>query len=312
MHPDTTNAGPAVATVPSFQEKPLHDNIMMSGPVAKRPAESDPNTCLEEMMSGPTAKRPGESDPNTCLMEEMASLNKEGVAQLIAGTDLQEALNLFGKAIDLLEKVLANFYCDEEDDMNCCSDEDDDDASIGSIDTMRYSSVSTHSHLNQKGVPGLTGGLLYLYNKPIQVTAKDDPAYCRAALLFNVAMTYHSLSQQTSQVFVLQNAVLLYDLSFQAFRAVSVSVSMNCCSMPQDSDFRVQLFMLAAWNNQSQIHLHMGNVHHTRDMLQEQKALALDLLSRQRYLRQKELEPILNEFIINEYVVRTSITAPIA
>ena len=241
-------------------------------------------------------------------MEEMSARNKRAIDHLVSGDDLSEALSLFGRAIAILEEVLDDAAC--EDAMA-----DDDAQSIGSIDNMGYSSISTADHLAQDGIPNLNSGLLYLYDKPIQVAAVDDPAYCRAALLFNVSLTYHSLYQQTGHTVQLQNAVLLYDLSFHAFRNVSVNVSMNCCSTPPGSDFRIQIFMLAAWNNQGQIHLQMGNLQHTRDVdiLQEQKALALGLLRKQgQRINQTELQPILNEFIINEYVVRTSITAPIA
>lgn len=239
------------------------------------------------------------------LMEDVTNLTGKGIQNLVSGKNLQESLSLFGESIAILEQVLMSEAC--RDAMT-----DDDANSVDSIDTMSYSSISTAAHLRQEGIPNLSGGLLFVYHKAIEISAFDDPSYCRAAVLFNVSLTYHSLHQQTGQTLLLQNAVLFYDLSFQAFHNVSINVSMNCCCTRLANDFRIPLFMLAAWNNQSQIRLQMGDGPRIRDELQEQKALALNLLNRQQNLRQKEMEPILSEFIINEYIVRTSITAPIA
>jgi len=275
------------------------------------------------------------------LQDEISELNQQAVDMLLTpGRDLQQAMLILGRATVLLEQLVLLVQVDQSQGQTREESSDSD------------SSMNDNMFLwNQPGISNLSVGNLFIYNKPIlllndnnakHVANSDDLVYMRASLLFNIALTFHSLGTQSGDATQLQNAILIYDMSFQAFRQV-VNDLPEIKRLPQkDQMYRIQLFLLAAWNNQAQIHHELGNAAHAVTMLQEQNSLIADLhhrlLNRNTHDNDMEcdnsnnptkinnnttnqthgemmklVESMLQDVLLNDFVVRSlSMAAPMA
>ncbi|CAB9520698.1 expressed unknown protein [Seminavis robusta] len=277
------------------------------------------------------------------LEGDLVALNDKGVKLLMEGGDLQETLLSFATSFAILEQQLSGNGLAErlqqqavfstiavepranDSSANANSSTSTSNSSSASSNTAPFScrsspSTSHHAFTSNNfsfwdphmGAPLLSKEQLFVYHKPVEFSSNDHPLFCRAALQFNVSLANHCLGVRTGDLTTLQNSVLLYDLAFQTFKTILLQ---HCTpSTPEAYWERLQVYLLASWNNQATIHMALKNRDYARDMLKEQKVMIMDIHRRQTLGQEKaaQVSNLMQAFLMNEFMVEVTAMACVA
>lgn len=242
----------------------------------------------------------------TSKEDAMAAKNSEGVLLLTSNYGEQGA----HKALKMLREAMANLdeikhsQLEHRKRRNVCTDS----YAPGECGarSLSLANMTREAEWNQIGMPSLRRGRIGVYNKPISISPTDDLNFCRASLLFNASLIHHAIGRNTANKPMLQCALDLYDLSLQAFDSIEVPADLLQSCPPDKLAFHIQIYSLAAWNNQAHIHLLFQNEELAFSMLAWQKTAVQPLYGRALGVEEADdcLLLIVRDFLFNDYCAR--------